>query len=777
MKRLSQSILAVFMAVLMGMLPTVRVFAAETESPDYISEVKVFIGDYSAAEAEGFTLLKDGNNPVDLNQNAGGGLGSKGEKAVYLGLKTTKNRSEAITDLALMNMKGGYSVAEYEAMFDTYIKSQVIPLTQKYILMLKEYRANFNSEDEFNRAKARYVYDILNLFEDDDTSKTLGDLFLNETKEELGASYAQLSEEEKQNHADLTTIISQANGNATLLMQSLLARACDTNDESFMDRFASLSFDDLINATGLAPTDAKKELSRLYNDYAQTILETWDDLKNTLDGYGNAVKTVDAYDEKAVNQAVEAFKNLNQDSDEETNEKIINNYNEALKKIADVVSAGQTIAIHDKLAAIEYEDGTLYDFFTRDYSEIQDDITALYPFVAALSDGQKAGLEFISLKEMLLMSLTDSEGYENADFDSLSKQSIYKGVDRAIYEMGGVALTTDARRTGVMEEAVSNSEYEFSLWSYIGAGAAVLTAVCAVGSGAVYSAAKETVRIAQRNYNLAFDTLEEMYEGGIGAPGMSTTQIKKMMDPQFSRDLVSAQRTANVWKGLTVGFSVAFVIISGVTAYLTYRDMQEFYEVDFTPIPHYMVDEKDIIGYNSKGEKIMLKNQSAYYKLAQSNRTEQAEYFSVLGTGADLNGDVGKQWLALYAVKKELMEPILASSLKVVVGNAQIPAGYETGIHMFGTEAAFNLNSSLYDWNNDAPSVYVYFQTDELAGEAANAAGTTFTAGTLALSGGAGIALGAFTSALAMKTKRKSDKKKDGEKQATDRFVNNTGKD
>ncbi|MBO7398080.1 MAG: hypothetical protein J6V10_03210, partial [Clostridia bacterium] len=107
MKRLSQSILAVFLAVLMGILPTVRVFAAETESPDYISEVKIFMGDYSAAEAEGFTLLKDGNGPVDLNQNAGGGLGSKGEKAVYLGYKTTKNRSEAITDLALMNMKGG----------------------------------------------------------------------------------------------------------------------------------------------------------------------------------------------------------------------------------------------------------------------------------------------------------------------------------------------------------------------------------------------------------------------------------------------------------------------------------------------------------------------------------------------------------------------------------------------------------------------------------------------------------------------------------------------
>ena len=152
----------------------------------------------------------------------------------------------------------------------------------------------------------------------------------------------------------------------------------------------------------------------------------------------------------------------------------------------------------------------------------------------------------------------------------------------------------------------------------------------------------------------------------------------------------------------------------------------------------------------------MLKNQSAYYKAVACNRTEADEMYGVLGTCADMNGDVGKQWLALYAVKNEVMAPILASSLKVVVGNTQIPAGYETGIHMFGTDAAFNLNSSLYDRNNDAESVYIYFKTDDAA---VSATGATFTGGTIALSGGTGIALGAVVTALAMKTKRKPNKK------------------
>ena len=216
-------------------------------------------------------------------------------------------------------------------------------------------------------------------------------------------------------------------------------------------------------------------------------------------------------------------------------------------------------------------------------------------------------------------------------------------------------------------------------------------------------------------------------------------------------DCLSAQRTANIMKGLTIGFSVAFIIIAAVTVYLTYRDMQAFYEVEFTPIPHYMVDEKDIIAYNKKGEKIMLKNQSAYYKAVECNRASDAEFYNVLGTCADLNGDVGKQWLALYAVKKDAMAPILASSLQVVVDSASIPAGYDTGIHMFGSDVACNLNNSLYDWANDAPAVYVYFQTDDTA---VTTAGSTFSGGTLALTGVSGIALGAVVTALAMKKKK-----------------------
>ena len=69
------------------------------------------------------------------------------------------------------------------------------------------------------------------------------------------------------------------------------------------------------------------------------------------------------------------------------------------------------------------------------------------------------------------------------------------------------------------------------------------------------------------------------------------------------------------------GFGIAMIILAGISTYLSYKDMEEYYKTDFTPIPKYMVDEKDITAYNAKGEKIVIKNQSAYYKAVECNRT------------------------------------------------------------------------------------------------------------------------------------------------------------
>ena len=742
MKRISTTIFVIVLALLMACLMPAQVFADSL--PEYISEVKVYIGDYKDAAAEGFTILNgDNGKPVDLNQGAGGGLGSKGDKAVYLGYKTTTDVNDAITDLALMNMKGGYSVQEYEALMETQMKSQIIPFVEKFQVALDEYRENLESENSDNRQRAEYIRNILNKLIDDDTGKGLGDLLVNPTKYEMGdEAYNKLSDEEKKNHADILTILAQSNGKATHLMETLVLRAADTNDDTWLDRFSETTFDDLVDALELPPSDAQSELAKLFDDDAQEILCMWDAFRSELEQYDYYKQIVDNYNDSQIDEAagkMDAFKELDENVSDEELIEAAKEYDEALQTASNMTKALKVVYLHDLLDEYEYEDGTLLDFFLTDEDEMSENIDRLYPLVASLTAGQRSGFELLSLDELILMAISDPEIYKEQAFNDLEEVSIYDGVDRGIYQKGGVALTSDALR----KDAVSQSTSEESPLSGLTIAGIVVTGVCvlaAIASGIgikAYAAASSYV------------TRQIIY-GAADSGKYYTTRLIGIKDgvPQFENNCMNTiyASRSTMCKYLTVGLSVAAVIIAGITTYLTYRDMVKHYKVDFTPIPHYMVDEKDIVSYNRKGEKIILKNQSAYYKAVESNLKKGDFKFDEIGALADMNGCVGKQWLALYAVKNEVMNPILASSLKVVVGSSEIPAGYETGIHMFGSDSAFNLNSNLYDWNESAKSVFVYFKIDDSV--TANTTGSNFTGGTLALTGVAGLAIGAFATKL-----------------------------
>ena len=797
MKRFLQVTIALFMAVLMGTLLPLQVFA---DTPDYISEVKIGMGRWNSSDdkksdaalksLEGYTILKDDSgNPIDLNRDAEGGIGSKGEKVVYLGYKTTKNPSEAITDLALMNMKGGYSVKDYETLMENQMKAQIVPLVDRFLAVINEYRENY----EAGVQRAVYINGVLNKFIDDDTGEGLGDLLLNKTVYELAKPQFDalsdkdkeetslydinlqvrdaLPEDEKSDHADILTIIAQSNGRATLMLENLLTRAADTNDTTWLERFAELDYDKLIDSTKLSPTDADKQLAKLYDDSANLILDMWNDFQAQLLKYDEYQEFVKSYNDKKLKETEEksnALEEIAEATTEEEATQALADYAEVLTEHNELLRALKAILIHDSLEETEYGDGTLLDFFMQSYEDISDDITVLYPMVAALSKGQKAGLEFVSLEELVMIALSDEDAYSDTTLDELEETSIYSGVDRSIYEKDAVALTSDAIRADFAQQTEEEnnllSDWTIAMWAITGvmAAGAITSASLMIGFKAYsnwFARTEQNILKTAGSQQVLNEKLDVLYKGRskwvtvYDRLGQETGNKQMFYDELFSI-------RANYMKWLTVGFTIAMVIIAGVSVYLTYQDLQEHYDVKFTVIPRYMVDEKDITGYNKKGEKITLKNQSAYYKAVECNRTESDEFYKVLGTRADMNGDVGQQWLALYAVKNEAMEPILASSLKAVAGNTQIPAGYKTGIHMFGTDAAFNLNS-IYDWNSDAPSVFVYFKTDTEAASSASTAGSNFTAGNLALSGVVGLGLGAALSAIVMGLKKKKSGKTD----------------
>ena len=772
MKRIPETIIAVILAMLLMTIMPAQVFA--DSMPEYISEVKVFYDNVDGAE--GYTILCDANgNPVDLNQNAGGGWGSKGEKAVYLGYKTTTDAKDAITDLALMNMKGGYSVEDYKALMDTQLHSQIIPFVESFLSAIREYRENYASSNPGNKQRADYVHDMLNKLTDDDCGGAgLGDLLLNKTKYEMGIDaynklspadkektspyemsnkvYDALSENERNEHADILTIIAQSNGKATLLIETLLVRASDTNDSNWLERFAGLTYDDMIEMTGYVPTDAERELSKLYDDDANEIMEKWDDFRNVLLNYDKDVETLENFDEDEINSALEAIDSLTENTPKDEADRILDEYSQAQEKLSGFTKSLRRVALHDLLDEQTYGDSTMLEFFTRESAEVYDDITSVYPLVAAFSAGQRAGLEFVSLEELFMICFTDPEGYNDDSVDALEAISVYTGVDRAIYDEGGVALTSDSLRKDAAAAVTVNDDGKLSNLSI------AMMVVSGVTFGGILVSVG-TIMGSTYRYNRLFDIGHNVMCGAENISRLrsfsgftefyrSGGTIDKFIDNYY--ETVVARNA--VCTRLAIGFTVAFVIFSAITVVLTWQDMKEYYKVDFTPIPNYMVDEKDIVSYNSKGEMIVLKNQSAYYKAVECNRTANAEFYGVLGTKADMNGDVGKQWLALYSNKNELGQPILAGSLTAVVGSTDIPSGYTTGIHMFGSDAAFHLNTGLYDWNNSAPAVFVYYRTDD---SKASTAGTTFTGGTLALTGGAGLAIGALVTAFAMKPKKK----------------------
>ena len=796
MKNIVTVVISVILAAIMAFIPTMNVMADSGTGPDYISEIKVGVGE-TAEEAkaalEGYNIIE-----TDLNENAGGGWGSKGNRVVYLGYKTTKNAYDGITDLALMNMKGGYSVKDYNALMDTQMASQIIPLVDMFLATINEYRANYNSPYPGNRQRAEYIHDALNHLTDDDCGGAgLGDLLLNTTKYEMGdAAYDALSAEEKMQHADILTIVAQANGQATLMLLNLLTKGADTEELSWLERFKDTTYEDMVNASGMLPSDAQKELAKAFDDDANIILNMWDDFQESLltsDASIDVIANLAADNEdKGIE---ERFYDADSFSDDEIND-LMGDYFDEQIKTTDLLDNTAQVAAAAYLETIPYGDGTMYDFFCLSYEEIAADITVLYPMVASLSQGQRAGLEYISLRELVMMGDNQVE-YDHYFLDDLNYASIYEGVDRGIYEKGGVALTSDAQRYDALKkEDNKNDKISISPLTIVFISVSAASALGIIGSVVANRIYSKKIDVLQGKIDLeklqikaseATENIQaashfregESYESWLQRQLDAQKQMRESKEAAAKLEAVIGKadeslskmeksRTAMVGKAamtkwLSIGFSAAFVVLSGITVYLTYRDLAAYYNVEFAPIPLYMVDEKDITAYNSKGEKIVIKNQSAYYKVCETNRDSGDDYYNKIGTSADLNGAVGKQWLALYSVKNEAESPILASSLMVVTGDKSIPAGYSTGIHMFGSDGAFNLNNDAYIWNADARDTFVYFQRDESVKISAETA-SLFSNGSIALAGGGGLIIGAALAAIAMITLKK--KKENGKADA-----------
>ena len=197
-----------------------------------------------------------------------------------------------------------------------------------------------------------------------------------------------------------------------------------------------------------------------------------------------------------------------------------------------------------------------------------------------------------------------------------------------------------------------------------------------------------------------------------------------------------------------------------------------------------IVDEADIVSYTtgSDGKKVkqITFDQFVYYEAVKCNRQEVGINPSAqsgvsdyeewgCGDAADINGDVGKQWLAIYANRSTKKgDPILADSFVLRTGKEEIAKGGKatdaaimpsdcTGcLHMFASESPVRIDNEKFCYRSDNNGMFLYWKGDADAfADASQTASVFGSGGYIAISGIGGLALGILGTTLVTGRKKK----------------------
>ncbi|MBO6108863.1 MAG: hypothetical protein J6P16_05610 [Eubacterium sp.] len=748
--RIWKRVLAGALVMVMAfMLPAVHVQGASKQTL-YIKNFVLFSKPEGVIEDAMDWCEEKGENwhvvPGDLNEGADSDL--KDKVGVFLCYETTKDKKEAVTDIAVMNEKGNYSESSYKRMLEEQ-KQVYKDMVNDLKAMLGEYRENVRK----NVPTAVQAKKLLNGYIETDSNTRMGDLLMTVDDEKLA------------------TILMQANGQVVMFVEQQLANACDTSDRTWLDRLSALGSDSqgydtlLKKATKACNGDedrAVKLLDANYRDAAGELLDSYFDVKSHI---SHMLSTEERY-------------GLDKMSEEEKNKWI-----ESHRGDPEGDSYFLEVAASKILHSYTYYNCPLFLYFTsKDDAFDGDGIRNLYPLAASLTDGQRAALrESTSLFSMIVAAagstvqdgLKKGKGAEITNENSAeaiktaesldeavnelenTKEpvSIYEGVDREIFADGGVAVTSAAEKyktddngtwyKALMDKAADDENYE-RLTLYLTAG----TLGCAVASGviawgsSVFSGdiVRKGFEVAKANRAFSIDDklagmvlddnfqlkrvfssssvkmteeytikgIKNIASGKITDSGYTVEQAQTALSEFHKIGL--GQGSNRIWSGILTGlkwgFAIACILLAAADIALTVYKLYYYYNKKQLPIPHHMVD----ITYNS------------------ARNTEFISYKNVKnqdGESGDVNGNSGLQWLALYETHDERAgEPILAPEngnaygILVLHGKTTPESDEYKPLHMFGTpNAAQNLTfadgESGYSYNDKKNGTYLFFRRDD----------------------------------------------------------------
>ena len=668
-----------FFKVLISML-LVATMCVTMMMPASAGRATYYLSDLQMAEAttadEAKQMLKDAGFTV-LDKN----LNPDGDKAVYLGYKKSTNVDDAITDVKVMNMKGGFNVSDYDSIVEDALEEYGKEVNSLRIAA-KEFAENYKA----GKKEAQLAYRQLNYYyvEDDKGVKTnMGDYMLNFPT----------------TNADFADILLKGNTNILDNIRILLSMGVADGG-------------DLIERIKASVADESVYTKDMYFDKAKELTGKIQQLMKMLD------------EARAEIEEIEADPDMSED--EKKLALIMPEYIVTLLLSFDMI-----------LESIPCGDTNYSDYFA---STAAPDYKKLYPFIDAMTAGQSAMAVSGQIHSVLVynaveMSDEELEAELAAVEENLEPMSVYFGTDMNLLE-GAIGVTSDAIR----EEAATGNQWfacftgnqalDLTISSLFGAGGVALASVSIHFLKQQYAISQSVMPedIATRIYNI---------NSNIRAKEMDL-RLNIIDSKQYAARVKGLENTkAELSSPYTVSTSTVVLSSLGVAvglamiAFSVYSIVQiaDKYNPRYTKIPSNMVDTVE----TSNG------NRFINYTVVNSLYKDGDNTVEKPG---DLNAYDGIQWNAIYYTKSYEAGKCMTATGYFL--DSADNFGKYTPVAKFGTKNCYDLNSFNDNDSNENIYVAFGNSSNKKTAETSvpTVIGSIFAYGGMAISGVAGLGLG-----------------------------------
>jgi hypothetical protein len=490
--------------------------------------------------------------------------------------------------------------------------------------------------------------------------------------------------------------------------------------------------DELMESENLTIDQAEKELASKYDADAKLIAANFESYIDYLGTYTNSgITLANTADE------IQAYADADEDFD-----------------LSEWLAIGTQ---YEVLNVLKNDDVSLLDLITSDEYDVENgDRYMLYPLVASLTKGQRACLEFLPTYQLVALGLNSDEATEArmeqldvTQYDGLQNVSVYTNVDRSMFS-DDIALTGDAYRlqNSTGESATDGTSGAIStptivLLSSL-ACSTVATVFCwtygkhlenldDVLRSAFYESSSNvnldnnTIQIVQNRLKTNLSEADRAVNlGKLEEYNASLAQNKQVRAAAYS-SFKSNQTWQKVFHYASIAMTCVTIALMVASLWSAYEDLQEYYNAEFTPIPSKMVNQ----GVDENDKKVY-----TYYSAVKCNRVAQGmvtDSTKLMGDYGDINGDVGRQWVALYTTTDKAAGNPITTDFTVQYNDTNIPNDDSTALSIFCESTAQNLTNEQagYTYNDDKDGIYLFYGTDSSV-----FAGSVFTGGNYVLVGG-----------------------------------------